>query len=232
MTVQSHLFRLFGLTIRFECLRTSSYHTCANRMTEHFHWQFKAAIMCHPDSSWLEAIPAIVLGLRVTFKPDIQATPAKLVYRKPLGLPGKFLTALPSSTVTSDPTDFVARLQHTIAALCPSPTSHQCKFVPFIFKKLATCPHALLCNDTVRRPFQPPYSEPYLVVHRHDKNFTVRMNGNDIHFPTDWLKPAYIACKEPGSTSAPTGAHLQLLTSQPASVTTQHEHHIRPTDLC
>ncbi|XP_077504555.1 protein NYNRIN-like [Amblyomma americanum] len=76
---ESHLFRLLGLTIGFERSRTTSYHPCANGMIEHFHRQFKAAIMCHPDSTWLEAIPAVTLGLRATFKPDIQATPAKLV---------------------------------------------------------------------------------------------------------------------------------------------------------
>ncbi|XP_072143121.1 uncharacterized protein [Dermacentor andersoni] len=73
---ESHLFRLLGLTIGFERSRTTSYHPCANGMIERFHRQFKSAIMCHPDSTWPEAIPAVTLGLRATFKPDIQATPA------------------------------------------------------------------------------------------------------------------------------------------------------------
>ncbi|KAM7315140.1 uncharacterized protein ISCGN_004923 [Ixodes scapularis] len=80
---ESQLFRLLGLTTGFERLRNTSYHPCANGMIERFHRQFKATIMCHPDSTRLEAISAVTLGIRATFKPDIQATPAELVYGNP-----------------------------------------------------------------------------------------------------------------------------------------------------
>ncbi|XP_037574434.1 uncharacterized protein LOC119456680 [Dermacentor silvarum] len=184
-------------------------------MIERFHRQFKAAIMRHPSSTWLEAIPAVILGLRGTFKPDIHATPAELVYGEPLRLPGELLAALSSSTTTSDPTDFVARLRCTIASLRPSPAAHHCKPTPFVFKELASCTHAFLRDDTVRRPFQPPYSGPYLVVHR-DKTFTLRLNGNDIRVSIDRLKPAYIAGNEPGSATPSTGTYTQPPTSQPS----------------
>ncbi|XP_077547961.1 uncharacterized protein LOC144160591 [Haemaphysalis longicornis] len=201
--LESHLFRLLGLTIGFERLRTTSYLPCTNGMTERFHRQFKAAIMCHPDSTWLEAIPAVILGLRATFKPHIHATPAELVYGEPLRLPGEFLAALPSSTLPSDPTDFVARLRRTIATSRPSPAAQHSKPTPFVFKKLASCTHAFFRDDTVRRPFQPPYSRPHLVVRRDDKIFTLRLHGNDVRVSIDRLKPAYIAANEPGSATPP-----------------------------
>lgn len=228
---ESHLFRLLGLTIGFERLRTTSYHPCANGMIERFHRQFKAAIMCHPDSTWLEAIPAVILGLRATFKPDIHATPAELVYGEPLRLPGEFLAALPSSTMPSDPTDFVARLRRTIATLRPSPAAQHSKPTPFVFKELASCTHAFLRDDTVRRPFQPPYSGPYLVVRRDDKNFTLRLNGNDVRVSIDRLKPAYIAANEPGSATPPTGTLPQPPTSQPAPSTTRSGRLVRLPDF-
>ncbi|XP_077553167.1 uncharacterized protein LOC144167908 [Haemaphysalis longicornis] len=228
---ESHLFRLLGLTIGFERLRTTSYHPCANGMIVRFHRQFKAAIMCHQDSTWLEAIPAVILGLRATFKPDIHATPAELVYGEPLRLPGEFLAALPSSTMPSDPTDFVARFRRTIATLRPSPAAQHSKPTPFVFKELASCRHAFLRDDTVRRPFQPPYSGPHLVARRDDKNFTLRLHGNDVRVSIDRLKPAYIAANEPGSATPPTGTLPQPPTSQPAPFTTRSGRLVRLPDF-
>ncbi|XP_037555194.1 uncharacterized protein LOC119435768 [Dermacentor silvarum] len=200
---ESHLFRLLGLTFGFEGLSTTSYHPFANGILKRFHRQFEAAIMCYPDTTWLEAILAVILGLRATFKTAIHATPAEPVYGEPLRLAGEFLAALPCSTTTSDPTNFVARFRRTIAP------------------ELALCKHAFLRDDTVRRPFQPPYSGPYLVVHRDDKNFTLRLNGNDVRASIDRLKPAYIGVNEPGSATPSTGIHPPPPTSQPAPITTR-----------
>ncbi|XP_037564651.1 uncharacterized protein LOC119444304 [Dermacentor silvarum] len=77
---ESQLFRLLGLSTGFQRSRTTSDQPCANGMIERFRRQLKAAITCHPNSTWLEALPAVALGLRATFKPDIQATPAEHVY--------------------------------------------------------------------------------------------------------------------------------------------------------
>ncbi|XP_050030113.2 uncharacterized protein [Dermacentor andersoni] len=228
---ESHFFRLLGLTIGFERSQTTSYHPCANGMIGRFHGQFKAAIMCHPDSTWPEAIPAVTLGLRATFKPDIQATPAELVYGEPLRLPGEFLAAPPSTTATSDPTDFIARLRRTIAALRPSPAAQHCKTTPFVFKDLATCSHTFLRDDTVRRPLQPPYSGPYQVLRRDDKTFTLHIKGNAVRVSIDRLKPAYTDSAEPGNTSASTDVHPRPPTSQPASVTTRSERRVRCPDF-
>ncbi|XP_050033069.1 uncharacterized protein [Dermacentor andersoni] len=188
--------------------------------------------MCHPDSTWPEAIPAITLGLRATFKPDIQATAAELVYGEPLRLPGEFLAAPPSTTATSDPTDFIARLRRTIAALRPSPAAHPCKTATFVFKDLATCSHTFLREDTVRRPLQPPYGGPYPVLLLDDKTFTLRIKGNAVRVSLDRLKPAYTDSAEPGNTSTPTDVHPRPPTSQPASVTTRSGRRVRFPDFC
>ncbi|XP_072142323.1 uncharacterized protein [Dermacentor andersoni] len=187
--------------------------------------------MCHPDSTWPEAIPAVTLGLRATFKPDIQATPAELVYGEPLSLPGEFLAAPPSTTATSDPTDFIARLRRTIAALRSSPAAHQCKTAPFVFKDLATCSHTFHRDDTVRRPLQPPYSGPYPVLRSNDKTFALRIKGNAVRVSIDRLKPPYIDSGEPGNTSTPRDVHPRPPTSQPASVTTRSGRRVRCPDF-
>ncbi|XP_075739016.1 uncharacterized protein LOC142784502 [Rhipicephalus microplus] len=114
---ESQLFRLLGLSTGYERSRTTSYHPCANGMIEQFHQQFKAAIMCHPHSTWLEALPAVVLGLCATFKPDIQAMPAEFVYGELLRLPGELFSAPTSDVSSSDPADFVTQLRRTMGAV-------------------------------------------------------------------------------------------------------------------
>nr|XP_037280450.1 uncharacterized protein LOC119173766 [Rhipicephalus microplus] len=188
-------------------------------MIERFNRQLKATIMCHPDSTWLDAIQPVILGLRAIFKPDIHATPAELVYGEPLHLPGEFLAALPFSTMVSDPTDFITLLRRTIAALRPSPEARHSKPTRFVFKKLAPYMHAFLCDDTIRRPFQPPYSGPYLAIHRNNKIFPLRLNGTTFASRLK-DKPAHITTKEPGSAAPFTSILPQQPASQPAPFTT------------
>ncbi|XP_075732703.1 uncharacterized protein LOC142775234 [Rhipicephalus microplus] len=161
-------------------------------MIERFHRQFKAAIMCHPHSTWLEALPAVALGLQANFKPDIQATPAELVYGEPLRLPGELLSAPTSDVISSDPADFVARLRRTMGVLRPSPAARHTKPAQFVFKDLATCSRAFLRHDTVRAPFHPPYSGPYKVICHDDKTFTLQISGKDVRVSIDHIKPSYI----------------------------------------
>ncbi|XP_075739356.1 uncharacterized protein LOC142784742 [Rhipicephalus microplus] len=178
-------------------------------MIERFHQQFKAAIMCHPHSTWLEALPAVALGLRATFKPDIQATPTELVYGEPLRLPRDFLFAPTSDVTSSDPAYFGARLRRTMAALRPSPVARHTKPTSFVFKDLATCSHAFLRDDIVRAPFQQPYSGPYKVICRDDKTFTLQTSGKDVRVSIDCPKPSYILFQEPINPRKPPVIHRQ-----------------------
>ena len=45
-------------------------------MVERFHRQLKAALMCHPDMSWVQSLPLVLLGIRKSFKDDLNACPA------------------------------------------------------------------------------------------------------------------------------------------------------------
>jgi hypothetical protein len=46
---------------------------------ERFHRTLNAAIMCHADQQWTEALPLVLLGIRTSFKADLQASVADLV---------------------------------------------------------------------------------------------------------------------------------------------------------
>ncbi|GFW35015.1 pol polyprotein-like protein [Trichonephila clavipes] len=61
-------------------IRTTSYHPQANGLVERLHRVLKSALMAHENIKWTETPPAVLLGLRVAVKPDINASSAELVY--------------------------------------------------------------------------------------------------------------------------------------------------------
>ncbi|KAL0809250.1 hypothetical protein ABMA28_011469 [Loxostege sticticalis] len=87
---ESATFQQLSKTLGFKHRRTTAYNPQCNGLVERFHRQLKAAIMCHDDSSWSEALPFVLLGIRSSFKEDLQTSSAELVYGEPLSLPGEF----------------------------------------------------------------------------------------------------------------------------------------------
>ena len=122
-------------------------------MVERFHRQLKASIKSYPNpSAWTEILPLVLLSICSTFKPDIDCTPAQLVYGTTLRLPGQFFT--PNTTNADlDPTIYSHRLQSAMAKLRPvslrqQPTSSH---VP---SDLTSCTHVFVRHDAVRKPLQ------------------------------------------------------------------------------
>lgn len=76
---------------------TTAYCSASNGMVERFARQLKIAILCEATEHWTEVLPTILLGIRASLKPDIQASSAELVYGTPIRLPGDFFHR--SSTV-------------------------------------------------------------------------------------------------------------------------------------
>ncbi|GBN90653.1 Retrovirus-related Pol polyprotein from transposon 17.6 [Araneus ventricosus] len=99
--------------------RITSYHPDANGQVERFHRQFKAAIMAHGKVQWSSALPTILLGFRATWKEDLEATTAEMVYGAPIRLPGEFLSP---TTDSPDPSNFVGKLKEVMQRLLPPKT--------------------------------------------------------------------------------------------------------------
>jgi len=147
-------------------------------MVGRLHRQLKAAIRCH-QRCWTEALPLVLMGIRSSWKEDMGATTAEMVYGQPLRLPGQFLTSQPTSESLSSAAPFVQQLKAAFEVLRPSSVVHHGDKKVFIFKDLATASHVFKHNDGYKRPLEQSYSGPYRVISRSDKCFTVHVSGHD-----------------------------------------------------
>ena len=92
-----------------------------------------------------------------SFKEDLQASVAELVYREMLRIPGELLAASPT---TSDQFKVITQLRHHFKQLWPVPALRHASPAVFIHKDLADSTHVFLRQDAVWRPLNPPYSSP------------------------------------------------------------------------
>lgn len=201
----SALFSELSKIIGFRHRQTTAYHAQCNGLVERFHRQLKTAIMCHADSSWTEALPLVLLGIRSSFKEDIKTSSAELVYGEPLRLPGEFLDhKVGKCSDTTDITEFSARIRAFANNIQPVPTSHHSVKKVFVYQNLSTCSHVFLREDALRSALQPAYTGPYEVIERDDKVFKIRVKGKTVKVSADRLKPAYILSQPPNDANKQT----------------------------
>ncbi|GFU41217.1 transposon Ty3-I Gag-Pol polyprotein [Nephila pilipes] len=86
----------------------TTYHPAINGKVERFHRQLKAAIIAQVSGHWTLVFPTILLGLRTTWKEDLQATIVEMIYGTPIRLPCEFLCP---SKQNADSATFVGRLR-------------------------------------------------------------------------------------------------------------------------
>lgn len=188
---QSALFCHLSSLLGIEHIRTTAYHPMSNGIVERFHRQLKSSLMASGSSStWTEVLPLVLLGLRTTFKPDLNSCPAELVYGTTLRLPGEFFA---SSTVPSPSTDdYATRLRTTLDRVRPSPPRSTSPRSVFISPDLATCTHVFVRNIPTKRSLQPPYQGPYQVISRDPKHMTLLIKGRNQVIAIDRIKPAHL----------------------------------------
>ena len=171
--------------------RTTAYHPQSNGMVERFHCQLKAALKAQRNpSSWMDALPFVLLGIRTALKEDISSTAAEMVYGTTLHLPGEFFTASPTPS-QPDPSDYVSQLKAHMQLIRPPPP-RPTQRNSYVSVALSTATHVFIRNDAVRKPLQPPYDGPYPVVKRTDKHFVVDINGRKDTVSIDRLKAAHL----------------------------------------
>jgi len=188
---ESQLFKQLNRLTGSQHLHTTAYHPQANGLVERFHRHLKAALRCHSNNRWTEALPTIMLGIRAAWREDLGATTAELVYGETLRLPGQFLDDQPT-TAEDNATHLISTLRNLFNRLRPiSGTNHDAK-QPFIFKDLSTASHVFVRHDGPRSILQPPYDKPFPVIKRTNKTVRVQIQGRNIDISIDRIKPAYL----------------------------------------
>lgn len=173
--------------------KTTAYHPQSNGIIERWHRTFKAAILCREKTVWVRNLPTILLGLRVAHKPDINASPAELVYGSTLRIPGEFFTSSKPQQIDSDA---VNQFRESMRALRPTDTAHHSIQKTFVSKDLFTATHVFIRNDSIRPSLSHPYDGPFEILHRKEKYFSINIRGRRANVSIDRLKPAFTANDE------------------------------------
>jgi hypothetical protein len=105
----------------------------ANGLVKSFHRTLRAAIMCHANQ-----LPFILLGIRTSFKADLQASVTELVYGEPLRIPSELLTP---NAHPVEPAHLITRLLQQMARLKPVLATHHNNPGTFIHKDLLDHTH-------------------------------------------------------------------------------------------
>lgn len=167
---------------------TTAYHPQANGMVERFHRTLKAALMTRlTNSTWIDELPWVLLGLRTAPKEDLHASSAELVYGATLTLPGEFMGSR-GNTPTHQ--DHLLHMRKTMQQLSPvAPVWHGNRPTR-LDQKLKTAKFVFVRRDSLRHPLQPPYDGPFEVITRADKFFTILRGTSKDSVSIDRLKPA------------------------------------------
>jgi cleavage and polyadenylation specificity factor subunit 1 len=116
---------------------TTAWHPISKSMTESLHGQLKAALMCHADEYWTEALPLVLIGIRSAFKVDLRKSHQwNLCTILTCGYRGKYSPPFPVEC--TDVTEFAPGMRVHVGKLLPVPTSRHVAPSTFIFKDLTT----------------------------------------------------------------------------------------------
>lgn len=190
--------------------RTTAYHPAANGMIERLHRQIKTAIKCHETEAWADILPTVMMGIRASWKEDLKATAAELVFGENLRLPGQFLSN--QKTKITSQQDYVEQLRKIMQKLQPQIQRHGLP-TTFQFKDLQTATHVLVRRDAPTGALQPAYEGPYEVIRRSEKVYKLKVKGKPQNVSADRIKPAYIAVDQPQTQIAQPVAHESRLKS-------------------
>jgi hypothetical protein len=145
---ESQLFHSLAKMRGIHLCRTNPHHPAVNGLVERLHRTLKAAIMCHADETWTEALPLVLLGIRTAYKEDLQSPAAELVYGEPLRVPSELLVPTAPKVEASV---FMQQLRRHMDQLRPTPGAHHASPATFVHKDLRDSTHVFLRQDTIRR---------------------------------------------------------------------------------
>ncbi|XP_036317707.1 uncharacterized protein LOC118732692 [Rhagoletis pomonella] len=159
-------------------------------MVEGWHRTLKSAILCHSADKWTTYLPLILLGLRSTFKEDLSATPAELVYGTTLRLPSEFFDV---NKPSNNEHNVITEFRRTMNDLRPTDAAWHTTPKVFVHPDIKTCGQVFVRDDSVRPSLTAPYKGPYNVLRRTSKYYVIKINNKEAKVSIDRLKPAFTA---------------------------------------
>lgn len=169
--------------------RTTAYHPQANGLCERFHRSMKAALRASlVDTSWVDRLPWVLLGLRSAPKEDLRFSSAELVLGQPLRVPGEFLPTVPGLVADTGGRSVFLGETRVFAPVA----AHHCLPQAYIPKDLMSAKYVFIRHDAHRSPLQPPYDGPFRVLETGPKDFLVELGGSRERVSVDRLKPAHV----------------------------------------
>ncbi|KAK3749160.1 hypothetical protein RRG08_012732 [Elysia crispata] len=165
----------------------------SNGMSERFHRSLKAALKARLlGPGWMDELPIVLLGIRSTWKEDLDAAPALLTYGTNLRIPGDFFPSNSAERISPGST-FVRDLQENFRKLSPLSLVHHGTTKKYLPRDLMSAEQVYLRHDAHRGPLVRPYDGPFKVLYRSDKHFDILRNNKSTRVSIDRLKPAYSA---------------------------------------
>lgn len=196
----SNLFHELMQLIGTTHLRTTAYHPQSNGLIERFHRTFKAAILCHEPTRWVDHLPTILLGLRTAYKEDLGASAAEIVYGTTLRIPGEFFE---KDERRRSRDEIVNQLRELMSKIRPTDTAWHTTKPTFVHKALKDCTHVFVRARPIRPSLSYPYEGPFLVINRTPKYFTIQKHNRDEKVTIDRLKPAHFETPDDSEATLP-----------------------------
>ena len=167
---------------------TTSYHPQCNGLIERFHRTLKSALRSSQPHEWSKKLPLVLLGLRVSVKEELGCSSAEMMFGHSLKLPVDLLGEPTAEILT--PCSYADSLRIAMQRLS-YPVTRPVSRKSYIDPKLPLSTHVFVRNDA-KHGLQPYYRGPYKVIERHDKYYSIQLDGRVDKVSVDRLKTAHL----------------------------------------
>ena len=137
----------------------------------------------------MDDLPVVLLGIRTSWRTELDCSPSDLVYGMTLAVPGSFLEPVSREELPSS--DFVNDLYRSMREIEPTQMSHHTSPRTNMPASLEASDFVYVRENAVRPPLVRPYSGQFKVLEKTAKYFVIEKKGKTDKITVDRLKPAF-----------------------------------------